>query len=102
VNVGAGAKLIGAITVGDFARIGAGSVVVTNVPEYATVVGVPGKVVAYYDAGNDTRVRLPDPEWDRIEELSQKLEELRGQVAALEAELAEHRQATGAQGATTS
>ena len=100
VTVGAGAKLIGAITVGNFARIGAGSVVVTNVPAYATVVGVPGKVVAYYDSGNDTRVRLPDPEWDRIEELSQKLDELREQVAALEAELGEHRHAAGAQGAT--
>jgi hypothetical protein len=42
-------------------------------------------------------VRLPDPEWDRIEELSQKVDELRGQVAALEAELAEHgRSAVGA------
>lgn len=100
VSVGAGAKLIGAITVGDYARIGAGSVVVTNVPAYATVVGVPGKVVAYYDAGNDTRVRLPDPEWDRIEELSQRLEELRAQVAALEAELDEHRAHTSAQRAT--
>jgi serine O-acetyltransferase len=102
VNVGAGAKLIGAITIGDYARIGAGSVVVTNVPAYATVVGVPGKVVAYYDAGNETQVRLPDPEWDRIEELSQKLDELRGQVETLEAELAEQRHAaTRAQGATT-
>ncbi|HLF70937.1 MAG TPA: serine O-acetyltransferase [Dehalococcoidia bacterium] len=91
VQVGAGAKLIGAITVGDHARIGAGSVVVTNVPAYATVVGVPGKVVAYYDPGDDTTIRLPDPEWDRIEELSQRLEELRGQVGAIEAELAEHR-----------
>jgi serine O-acetyltransferase len=102
VNVGAGAKLIGAISIGDYARIGAGSVVVTNVPAYATVVGVPGKVVAYYDAGNETQVRLPDPEWDRIEELSQKLEEFRAQVETLEAELEEHRRAaTGAQGATT-
>jgi serine O-acetyltransferase len=102
VNVGAGAKLIGAISIGDYARIGAGSVVVTNVPAYATVVGVPGKVVAYYDAGNETQVRLPDPEWDRIEELSQKLDELRAQVETLEAELEEHRRAaTGAQGATT-
>lgn len=102
VTVGAGAKLIGAITVGDYARIGAGSVVVTNVPAYATVVGVPGKVVAYYDAGNDTRVRLPDPEWDRIEDLSQKVDELRSQVAALEDELNMHRQpASGAHGSTT-
>jgi len=96
VVVGAGAKLIGAITVGEHARIGAGAVVVTNVPAYATVVGVPGKVVAFYDPGNDTTVRLPDPEWDRIEELSQKVEELRAQVAALEAQLGEHRQAAAA------
>ncbi len=95
VTVGAGAKLLGAITIGERARIGAGSVVVTNVPAYATVVGVPGKVVAYYDPGNETTVRLPDPEWDHIEELSQRLEELRSQVTALEAELAEHRKAAG-------
>ena len=49
---------------------------------------MPGHVVAYYDPGNDTTVRLPDPEWDRIEELSQRLEELQAQVAALEDELA--------------
>jgi serine O-acetyltransferase len=96
VQVGAGAKLIGAITVGDHARIGAGSVVVTSVPEYATVVGVPGKVVAYYDPGNDTIQRLPDPEWDRIEDISQRLDTLRDQVAALEAELAEHGRAAAA------
>src|SRR5690606_23179109 len=90
VVVGAGAKIIGAIEIGDHVRIGAGSVVLTNVPPFATVVGVPGKIVAYYDPGNETTVRLPDPEWDRIEELSQKLEELRRQVEALEAELEEH------------
>ncbi len=102
VVVGAGAKLLGAITVGDHARIGAGSVVVTNVPAYATVVGVPGKVVAYYDPGNDTTVRLPDPEWDRIEELSRRLDELRDQVAALGEQLGEHRQAAaGVHGKTS-
>jgi serine O-acetyltransferase len=84
VTVGAGAKVIGAITIGDHARIGAGSVVVTNVPAYATVVGVPGKVVAYYEPGNDTVVRLPDPEWDRIEELSRKVDELQARLAELE------------------
>jgi serine O-acetyltransferase len=96
VVVGAGAKIIGAIDVGDHVRIGAGSVVLTNVPPFATVVGVPARVVAYYEPGNETTVRLPDPEWDRIEELSQKLDELRHQVAVLEAELAEHgRRAVG-------
>jgi type II secretory pathway component PulM len=53
-------------------------------------------VVAYYDPGNDTIQRLPDPEWDRIEDLSQKLDALRAQVAALEAELAEHGRAAAA------
>jgi serine O-acetyltransferase len=90
VQVGAGAKLIGAITVGNHVRIGAGSVVLTNVPDYATVVGNPGKIVAFYDPGNDTRVRLPDPEWDRIEELSQMVRELTARVAELEAALREH------------
>ena len=45
VVVGVGASVLGDITVGDHARIGAGSVVVKNVPEYATVVGVPGHIV---------------------------------------------------------
>ncbi len=94
VVVGAGAKIIGAVELGDHVRIGAGSVVVTNVPPYATVVGVPGKVVAYYDPGNETTVRLPDPEWDRIEEISQKLDAMRAEIAALEAELAEHGRAS--------
>jgi serine O-acetyltransferase len=82
VLVGAGAQLIGAITVGDHARIGAGSVVVTNVPPYATVVGVPGHIISYYDPGNDAVIRLPDPEWDRIDELERR-------VQALEARLRE-------------
>jgi serine O-acetyltransferase len=90
VTVGAGAKVIGNVTLGEYSRIGAGSVVVTSVPAYATVVGVPGHVVAYYDPGNGTTVRLPDPEWDRIDELTAKLEDLRARVVELESELKEH------------
>jgi serine O-acetyltransferase len=96
VYVGVGAKIIGAVSVGEHATIGAGSVVVSSVPAYATVVGVPGKVIAYYDPGNDTKIRLPDPEWDRIEDLEQRLDALKGQVEALEAELAEHGRAAAA------
>jgi serine O-acetyltransferase len=80
VTVGAGAQVIGAITVGDHARIGAGSVVVANVPPYATVVGVPGHVIAYHDPGNEAVVRLPDPEWDRIEALEQRVRELEARL----------------------
>jgi serine O-acetyltransferase len=89
VTVGAGAKIIGAVTIGEYARIGAGSVVVTNVPAYATVVGVPGKVVSFYDPGNDTLQRLPDPEWDRIEDLDKKVEALQQRIAELEQALEE-------------
>ncbi len=73
VTVGASAQIIGAITIGDGVKIGAGSVVISNVPPYATVVGVPGHVVAYYDPGNEAILRLPDPEHDRIDELERRL-----------------------------
>jgi serine O-acetyltransferase len=82
--VGAGAQVIGAIYVGENARIGAGSVVVTNVPANATVVGVPGHVVAFQDPGADTVIHLPDPEWDRIQALEDRVEELEERVAALQ------------------
>ena len=84
VSVGAGAKLIGAITVGENASIGAGSVVVTNVPDNATVVGVPGHVVAYRDPGSDTVLHLPDPEGDRITALEERLESIGERLGALE------------------
>jgi serine O-acetyltransferase len=87
VQVGAGAKLIGAITVGENAVIGAGSVVVTNVPPNATVVGVPGHVVAFRDPGSETMLRLPDPEWDRMTALEQRLEQLSERLHALEERL---------------
>jgi serine O-acetyltransferase len=87
VVVGAGANLIGAISVGNNVRIGAGSVVVTNVPDNATVVGVPGHIVAYHDPGDDTVLKLPDPEWDTIQRLEQRLHELEERIAQMEGEL---------------
>ena len=45
VVVACGAKVLGSFTVGDHAKIGAGSVVVKPVPAYATVVGIPGRVI---------------------------------------------------------
>ena len=43
--IGAGAKILGPITIGSGARIGANSVVIEDVPDSATVVGIPGKIV---------------------------------------------------------
>jgi len=63
VVVGAGAIALGAITIGDGARIGAGAVVVRSVPPGATVVGVPGRVVAdgYSPPLSLEHNKLPDP-----------------------------------------
>lgn len=88
VVVGAGAKLIGAITIGDNVKIGAGSVVVTSVPSNATVVGVPGRVVALRNPDDDTLERLPDPEWDFMQGLQQRLAQLEARLAVIEAQLA--------------
>jgi serine O-acetyltransferase len=84
VVVGAGAKVIGAVNIGAGAKIGAGSVVVTNVPPNATVVGVPGHIVAYADPGDETVLKLPDPEWDVIQRLEARVAELEQRLAELE------------------
>jgi serine O-acetyltransferase len=83
VTVGAGAQVIGAITIGDNVRIGAGSVVVTNVPDNATVVGVPGHIVAFQNPEDSTIERLPDPEWDRMEQLERRIRELEDRLEQL-------------------
>lgn len=57
VYVGTGAKVLGNITIGENSRIGAGSVVLNNVPENSTVVGVPGHIVLR----NGKRVVITDP-----------------------------------------
>ena len=64
--------------------VGAGSVVVTSVPANATIVGVPGHIVAYRDDANATIQRLPDPEWERLNELDRKIEDLHELVHHLE------------------
>lgn len=103
VVIGTGAIVLGAITVGDGARIGSGSVVIRPVPPRATVVGIPGRVV------EDRRRpltslehgKLPDPvaeairlvlkEQDKLEERLKKIETLSGLLVP-EDELKELRQ----------
>ena len=90
VTVGSGAKLLGPITIGHGAKIGANSVVIHDVPPNSTVVGNPGhpvRVEGVRPEGPDADwVHLPDPIADALKDLS-------GRIAALEA-----RQPGGAQG----
>jgi len=76
VVVGVGAQLIGNITIGENSKVGAGSVVVSSVPANATVVGVPGRVVAVRNPDTDTVERLPDPVGERLEDLEKRIAEL--------------------------
>jgi serine O-acetyltransferase len=76
VVVGTGAKLIGAITIGDNSKVGAGSVVVTSVPPNATVVGVPGRVVEIRNPDTDIVEKLPDPVWEKIQNLENRIAKL--------------------------
>ena len=84
VVVGVGSKVIGAITIGDNVKIGAGSVVVNSVPPNATVIGVPGRIVAIRNPDTDTIEKLPDPIWEDIDNLEQQIIELRLRIAKLE------------------
>jgi serine O-acetyltransferase len=87
VVVGAGAKIIGAFKIGDGSRIGAGSVVVREVPPNSVVVGVPGRVT-YRDGqrvgGIDlNQTDLPDPVAKAIEQLMERIRSLEAEVEAL-------------------
>jgi serine O-acetyltransferase len=84
VVVGAGAQLLGSIEIGDDVKVGAGSVVVQSVPSHATVVGVPGRVVAIRDADSGTIERLPDPVAEALQALQQRLLALETRLARLE------------------
>ena len=87
VVLGTNACVLGAIHVGDGARIGSGSVVVSDVEAAATVVGVPARVIVpksqRFDAALD-HANLPDPVSDMIRALAQQNEALRERVAVLE------------------
>ena len=87
VTIGSGAKLLGPITVGHGAKIGANSVVINDIPANSTVVGNPGHVVKVdgrKPEGPDADwIHLPDPVADAIRELSSRLRELEERLAEL-------------------
>jgi serine O-acetyltransferase len=80
VTIGSGAKLLGPITVGHGAKVGANTVVITDVPPNTTVVGNPGhpvRVDGRRPEGPDTDwIHLPDPIAEAIEALSSRIEAL--------------------------
>ncbi len=83
VIVGAGAKVLGNITIGEGTRIGAGSVVVDDVPENSTVVGIPGRVVQRHFINNDGVLmhnRIPDPIKCELNRLKYEIQDLREKV----------------------
>jgi serine O-acetyltransferase len=91
VVIGGGAKILGNITVGENCRVGAGSVVLRDVPDNSTVVGVPGHIVFR----NGKRVVITDPKQindplsealnaviDKMKELNDRVRELEGKQPA--------------------
>lgn len=78
VIIGAGAKVLGAHRIGDYVRIGANSVVLQPVPDHATVVGIPGRILSRpTEEGVLDHTRLPDPIADRLERLEKEIAQLR-------------------------
>ena len=75
VMVGAGAKVLGPFKVGNNARIAANSVVLREVPENATVVGVPGRITRICGEKLD-HIHTPDPIMIEIEMLKMRLDAL--------------------------
>ena len=97
VMVGSGAKVLGPFTVGDNAKIAAGAVVLDTVPENATAVGVPARIIYTGDAKKRTvcndldQIHIPDP-------VSQELCKLYRRIDNLEKQLEEAK--TGGKGKT--
>lgn len=91
VMVSAGAKILGSFTIGENAKIGAGSVVLEEVPPNCTVVGVPGRIVRM---GNQKmpridldQIHLPDPVLNDIRELQNRNIQLQKELKEMEKDM---------------
>ena len=84
VMVGAGAKVLGPITIGDNSRVAAGAVVLKDVPPDSTVVGVPAHVVRQNGKKVDVKpldqIHIPDPVQQEIDNINRKLKKLEEQI----------------------
>lgn len=91
VMISAGAKVLGSFTIGENSKIGAGSVVLEEVPPNCTVVGVPGRIVKRNNRKlvreELNQVDLPDPVNEDIKELQHSNSEMANRILELEQEL---------------
>ena len=91
VMISAGAKILGSFTVGENSKIGAGSVVIEEVPPNCTVVGVPGRVVKHNNQKlvreDMNQVDLPDPVNEDIRQLQYANSQMTNHILELEQEL---------------
>ncbi|TDQ34688.1 serine O-acetyltransferase [Aureibacillus halotolerans] len=83
VLIAAGAKVLGSITVREHAKIGAGSVVLRDVPENSTVVGIPGRIVVQDGVRLSNQLdhsNLPDPVLEKFKQLEKEIRELKEEL----------------------
>ncbi|MBR3685762.1 MAG: serine O-acetyltransferase [Clostridia bacterium] len=74
VMISAGAKVLGPVVIGDYVKVGAGSVVLKDVPAHSTIVGVPGRIVRQYgEKYNDLDQKLPDPILEEFARLNSRI-----------------------------
>lgn len=85
VMVGAGAKVLGPFNIGDNSKIAANAVVLEEIPENCTAVGIPAKIVKREGQRVDEldQVHIPDPVAQQIKALEAKLSELEAQITDL-------------------
>ncbi len=79
IVIGSGAKVLGNITLGNNVRVGAGSVVITDVPDDSTVVGIPGRIVMHkgQKMNNLRHNEIPDPVKDALNRLTEEIIDLK-------------------------